>query len=317
MIIPHGHDRVFSFHMNWLSILFFASIILMAIVLSSYGIYLQNIKKQEIEKLKALHGVNFGAALQLHSSSKEMIDFNDELIGNMLQIAEQIGIAEDHDELYFPVSKAENIADAQLFAEILSNENLRPGFNYIPTVYTLKTLHIQMNNSTNMMNSMKEKLGSGGIGVYSEMPTGRPLHMNAGLHDTSGFGYRPDPINRSGVEFHNGFDISGPAGTKVYATGHGEVERVMHRDAGYGNAVIVRHGFGFYSLYAHLKSSAVKPGMKVNKGTLVGYLGRTGRVTGPHLHYEVWKGYQNRINPIEFICSTDLSSRPCQKYNSR
>ena len=317
MIIPHGHDRVFSFHLNWLSVLFFASILFMALALSSYGLYLQKIKKQEIETLKALHGVNFGAALQLHNSSREIIDYNDELISNLLQIAEIIGIHENHEEYYLTISQSENIADNQLFAEILSNENFRPGFNYIPTVYTLRTLKLQLNHSGTLFNGMKEHLGYGGIGLYSDMPTGRALNMQASLHDTSGFGYRPDPVLRRGLEFHNGFDTSGPVGTRVYSTGHGEVERVMYRDSGYGNAVIIRHDFGYYSLYAHLQSFTVKPGNKVNRGSLIGYMGRTGRVTGPHLHYEIWKGYQNRINPLILMCSTDLTSSICQKFNSK
>jgi murein DD-endopeptidase MepM/ murein hydrolase activator NlpD len=91
----------------------------------------------------------------------------------------------------------------------------------------------------------------------------------------------------------------------------------MYGDAGYGNAVIIRHGFGFYTMYAHLQSVSVHTGMKVQKKTLIGFMGRTGRVTGPHLHYEVWKGYQNRTNPLNFICSTDLYSGICQRFNSK
>ena len=316
MIIPHGHDKIFSFHLNWLTILFFASILFMAVTLSSYGLYLQNIKKQEMDRLKALHGVNFGATLQLHKSSREIIDFNDELLSNIVQIGEIIGISDDDNDIFPSVSMAEKSADTQLFKEILSNEGFRPGFNYLPTVYTLRTLQIQLIHSSLIFNGLKEKLGYGGIGVYSDMPMGRPLLMNASLHDTSGYGLRPDPVNRTGLEFHNGFDTSGPVGTKVYATGPGEIEKVMYRDSGYGNAVIIRHGFGYYSMYAHLQSAAVRPGMKVQKGSLIGFMGRTGRVTGPHLHYEVWKGYQNRINPLNFICGTELNSRICTKFNS-
>ncbi|MBI3395552.1 MAG: M23 family metallopeptidase [Spirochaetia bacterium] len=127
---------------------------------------------------------------------------------------------------------------------------------------------------------------------------------------------RTYPVTNAGVEFHTGFDTSGPEGTPVYATGSGTVKGIMYWDPGYGNAVIVEHENGFHSLFAHMSSVQVTQGKVINRGDLIGYMGHTGRVTGSHLHYEVWMGYGVRVDPAPFICGTDLTTATCRSFNS-
>jgi len=116
---------------------------------------------------------------------------------------------------------------------------------------------------------------------------------------TSGFGWRIHPIYKT-QEFHPGLDFPSNQGTPVYATGNGKVEFSGMDNSGYGLHVIINHGFGYQTLYAHLSKIAVKNGEKVMRGQLIGYVGSTGLSTAPHLHYEVIKNNE-KVNPINYI----------------
>jgi murein DD-endopeptidase MepM/ murein hydrolase activator NlpD len=115
---------------------------------------------------------------------------------------------------------------------------------------------------------------------------------------SAGFGNRLDPFTGQ-KDFHPGLDISTPIGTKVFAPADGVVVSTAPQGA-YGNAIVIDHGYGVVTRYGHLEGYGVKPGQKVRRGDLVGYVGSTGRSTGPHLHYEVWVRDQAQ-NPIHFI----------------
>ncbi len=101
----------------------------------------------------------------------------------------------------------------------------------------------------------------------------------------SGYGYRMDPVYHT-PRFHAGMDFTAPVGTDVYATGNGKIIFVGWKQ-GYGNTVIVSHGFDYTTLYAHLSKPLVKVGQKVTRGDIIALVGNTGKSTGPHLHYEV------------------------------
>lgn len=116
---------------------------------------------------------------------------------------------------------------------------------------------------------------------------------------TSPFGARFHPI-RQAVVFHEGVDLAGPAGQPVYATGDGVVESTDVNFSGYGNVIIIDHGFGYKTRYAHLQEIKVTAGQVVIRGDRIGTLGSSGLSTGPHLHYEViYRGTQ--INPWNFL----------------
>lgn len=112
------------------------------------------------------------------------------------------------------------------------------------------------------------------------------------------FGKRRDPFTGK-VDFHPGLDISTQLGNKVYATANGIVIVAEYR-IGYGNVVIIDHGFGFSTLYAHLSKITVKEGQKVKRWDVIGHVGTTGKSTGPHLHYEI-RRYNQPVNPLDFI----------------
>jgi hypothetical protein len=315
MIIPHGQERIFSMHLTWLMIFFLAGILLLAIFLGGYAIYLQNKKSEEIQRLRDLYGANFGATLSLHKNSREIMERNDSLFANLISIGEITGIPPSDMGIFSDSDEYESRAEKQLLSEILGSIRYRPGFDYIPTIYEIRALRNALQERSTLVITLQSIVGRGGIGLYSDMPIGRPLNMNGSLTDTSDFGVRPDPVSKTGIEFHNGFDTSGPAGTPVYATASGVVQKVLHNDPGYGNAIIIQHKFGYYSLYGHLQSVYIRPGMNVYKGLQIGGMGRTGRVTGTHLHYEIWLGSQNRINPLPLMCSIDFSTGVCKNFH--
>lgn len=115
----------------------------------------------------------------------------------------------------------------------------------------------------------------------------------------SGFGYRIDPIYKI-IKFHAGLDFTAPTGTPIYATAKGTVKVAGYSNAGYGNHVVINHGYGYETLYAHMVQFKVRVGQNVTRGEVIGYVGSSGRSIGPHLHYEVHK-YGQKLNPIYFF----------------
>lgn len=115
---------------------------------------------------------------------------------------------------------------------------------------------------------------------------------------SAGFGNRIDPFTGQ-RDFHAGIDISTPSGTRIHAPADGVVIAVGVKGA-YGNAVTVDHGFGIVTQYGHMASFNVKPGQRLRRGDVIGFVGNTGRSTAPHLHYEVWVRDQAQ-NPIHYI----------------
>ena len=115
----------------------------------------------------------------------------------------------------------------------------------------------------------------------------------------SGFGYRIDPVYKT-VKLHAGLDFAAPQGTPIYATADGVVRLAGNTGNGYGNHVIINHGYGYETLYGHQYRIKAKVGQKVKRGELIGWVGSTGKSTGPHLHYEVRKN-KRHIDPIYFF----------------
>jgi len=115
---------------------------------------------------------------------------------------------------------------------------------------------------------------------------------------SDGFGNRKDPFTGM-ADFHPGIDVSTPRGTRVIAPADGVVTYRGRRGA-YGNTLVIDHGFGIVTRYAHLDGYDVRPGQRVQRGDVIGFVGSSGRSTAPHLHYEVWVDDQLQ-NPIKFI----------------
>lgn len=135
--------------------------------------------------------------------------------------------------------------------------------------------------------------------MANSMPRISPIALHKKTRLSDKYGMRKDPFHK-GDAFHSGIDLSGVTGDPVYATGNGKVVKVAFERFGYGNYVIVDHGFGYKTRYAHLKKSIVQVGQTVSRGEQLGELGSTGRSTGPHLHYEVI--HMNRtVDPLKYF----------------
>jgi len=130
------------------------------------------------------------------------------------------------------------------------------------------------------------------------VPAIQPISNKDLKRVASPFGVRMHPFYKV-LKMHTGMDFTAPTGTEIYATGDGEVSAVIHSARGYGNTVIIDHGFGYKTLYAHQSQTLVKRGQKVKRGEVIGLVGNTGMSMAPHLHYEVRKN-DEPINPINF-----------------
>ncbi len=132
------------------------------------------------------------------------------------------------------------------------------------------------------------------------IPAIQPISNKDLSRISSGFGYRIDP--HYGIKkMHTGTDFAAPRGTPVYATGNGQVIKAENKvRGGYGKNIIIDHGYGYKTQYAHLNRLAVKEGQKVKRGELIGYVGSTGKSTSPHLHYEVHLN-DKKVNPINYF----------------
>ncbi|MFN8776062.1 MAG: M23 family metallopeptidase [Flavobacteriales bacterium] len=135
--------------------------------------------------------------------------------------------------------------------------------------------------------------------MLQSIPAIQPVSNKDLKRIASGFGMRIHPIYKI-ARMHSGLDFTADIGAEVYATGDGVVQSIDDKLSGYGHHVVLRHGFGFETLYAHLSRAVVKPGEKVKRGQVIGYVGNSGTSTGPHLHYEVMKNGQ-KVNPVFYF----------------
>ncbi len=156
--------------------------------------------------------------------------------------------------------------------------------------------------------------------LVASIPAIQPVSNKDLRRIGSYFGYRTDPFYKV-TKFHEGIDFTAPVGTEIYATGDGVVKTIEYSRRGYGNMIIISHGFGYETAYAHLSKVNIKPGQKVQRGQVIGFVGNTGKSTAPHLHYEVRKNgnpidpinfFFNDITPEEYALMIEQSERPSQ-----
>jgi murein DD-endopeptidase MepM/ murein hydrolase activator NlpD len=159
--------------------------------------------------------------------------------------------------------------------------------------------------------------------MLASIPAIQPVSNKNLSRMASGFGYRIHPIYKT-KKFHYGMDFSAVLGTPIYATGNGKIAKVRRSRRGFGNHVVINHGYGYKTLYAHMTKYIVKRGQKVKRGEIIGYVGSTGTSVAPHLHYEVHKDnkkinpvnfYYNDLNPEEYEKMIFLSSQSNQSFD--
>ena len=168
-----------------------------------------------------------------------------------------------------------------------------------------KQLYIQSKSFDDIIELAKNKTE-----MLASIPAIQPVSNKDLSRMASGYGYRIHPIYKT-RKFHAGMDFSAKTGTPIYATGNGRVSKVKRSRRGYGNHVIIDHGYGYKTLYAHMSKYIVKKKQKVKRGDIIGYIGNTGTSVAPHLHYEVHKNGK-KINPVNFYYN-DLNADEYKK----
>ena len=168
-----------------------------------------------------------------------------------------------------------------------------------------KQLYIQSKSFDDIIKLVKNKAD-----MLASIPAIQPVSNKDLSRMASGYGPRIHPIYKT-KKFHAGMDFSAKTGTPIYATGDGKIFKVRKSRKGYGNHVIINHGYGYKTLYAHMSKYIVKKGQEVNRGDIIGYVGNTGTSVAPHLHYEVHKD-EKKINPVNFYYN-DLTTQQYEK----
>jgi murein DD-endopeptidase MepM/ murein hydrolase activator NlpD len=166
------------------------------------------------------------------------------------------------------------------------------------------------------------KMALGKEKMLASIPAIMPVSNKDLKRTASGWGMRMHPIYRI-PRFHYGMDFTAPTGTDVVATGNGIVKEIG-RDGGYGNIVVIDHGYGYETLYGHLLRSRVTVGQTIKRGDVIGFIGSSGASTAPHLHYEVMKNgqkvnpqnyYFQDLNPLEYEKMISISTNMGQSFD--
>jgi murein DD-endopeptidase MepM/ murein hydrolase activator NlpD len=181
------------------------------------------------------------------------------------------------------IAKVERMDDPQLVRSIQRN------------IDTLKNrITAQKSSYTELTRLMNNKEA-----ILAHTPAIQPVSNKDLTRIASGFGYRIDPIYKT-VKMHAGLDFTAPQGTPIYATADGRVKLAGYSEGGYGNHVVLSHGYGYETLYGHMVRIKARGGQQVKRGEIIGYVGTTGKSTGPHCHYEVHKNAQ-KLDPVYFF----------------
>jgi murein DD-endopeptidase MepM/ murein hydrolase activator NlpD len=224
------------------------------------------------------------------------------------------GIQQRDDNLYRVVLQADPVADAvrkagyggtNRYEDLMDMANADLVVNTTQKMDMLnRQLYIQSKSFDEVVELFKDQ-----DEMLMSIPAIQPVANKDLKRTASGYGMRIDPIYKT-AKFHAGMDFSANTGTPVYATGNGRIKKAGWQ-SGYGKVIIVDHGYGYETWYAHLNKYNVRVGQKVVRGEVIGEVGNTGKSTGPHLHYEVHlKG--KVMNPVNYYFM-DLSAEEYDK----
>ena len=211
--------------------------------------------------------------------------------------------------MYRSIFESSPIPDSARLKQMEKNKEVKlvqsMGDNYL-----VKSMTAQLNNlSLRVAYQQKSYMEIGNMvkdkqKLLAAIPAIQPVNNKDLTRIGSGFGYRIDPVYKV-TKFHAGLDFTSPQGTPIYATADGVVKEAGYNEGGYGNHVIINHGYGYETLYGHMYRIKAKVGNHVKRGEVIGYVGNTGKSTGPHCHYEVHRIGQH-VDPVYYFYN-DLS----------
>ncbi|MDD5150258.1 MAG: M23 family metallopeptidase [Flavobacterium sp.] len=266
----------------------------------------------------------------LQAREIENLKLNYAVLNNKMdQVDDVISAIEDRDN---------NLYRVYFNAEPIPDEERKAGFSDINRYKALEGY----NNSQLVLNTTKKvdvlskelaiqsksldyilKLAKAKSNLLAAIPAIQPVRNENLKRMASGFGYRSDPFTKA-RKMHEGMDFTSKTGTPVFATGDGIIAQADNRASGFGNHIVIRHGFGYETLYAHLSKYNCRPGQRIKRGDIIGFVGSTGRSEAPHLHYEVHKNgkvvnplnfYYGNISAVEYVAISKLANQENQSLD--
>lgn len=260
----------------------------------------------------------------------EQLTLQYELLEDQLKIMEVVmsDLQDRDDNIYRVIFEAEPISSdirKAGFGGVNKYKSLE-GYDYaeimINTTEKLdrvaKQMYVQSKSYDELLKEVKNKNK-----LLASIPAIQPISNKRLKAFASGFGYRIHPIYKTS-KMHTGMDFTAAIGTPIYATGDGYVSTAELGGRGYGNHVVINHGYGYQTLYAHMSRIKARRGQSVKRGEIIGYVGNTGTSTAPHLHYEVRKGgrpinpinfYYNDLTPAEYETMLKISQTANQSFD--
>ncbi len=225
--------------------------------------------------------------------------------GKVITLQEQMATLEKRDnEVYRSIFEANPLPDSAR-AKLIEQQKEIAKVNVMNDDAIGKEIAVQLNNISARVAyqfgsyNVIEKLIKNQDAKLASIPAIQPVSNKQLTRIASGFGMRIDPVYGT-PKMHKGLDFTAPQGTPVYASGDGIVTTAGYSDVGYGNHVEINHGYGYESLYGHMIRLKVRNGQRVKRGEVVGWVGSTGKSTGPHCHYEVHINGRE-VNPVYFF----------------
>jgi len=294
MIVPHSSEEAtYSFRLP----LFVGQLVvaLLVIGMAAFFIlaYTYRNALQDAEELRILRQANQAQQDEINAFAgitQQLLEQMQQVEELAEQVATKVGCSlEQQEEDEDPESRG-----ATSFGETRVNLSRSNQDRVLDRVtYNLSVLQSLVPEKADTLEMLK-----GEVDEYTRRLAATPSIWPTRGRISSGFGMRRNPFG-GGSQFHYGIDIAGTHGTPVYATANGQVSFAGYR-GGFGNLVIISHGYGFQTYYAHLSGFAVSNGQWVKRGQVIGYMGRSGRATGTHLHYEVHVNGV-AVNPYRYL----------------
>ena len=278
----------------------FASIIIYAV---SYTIAYNNLKMEyeaSLSNINNLTAINHSQKFEIEQLEENAHKIQEQLYENINTLEEvkaAEGIKEKKPSNTNTTEKVTNSSSLSMVEPYPSHVD-SGNIDYSSHLKLLQTSFISLSKETMSQKSeIDESIVSikNKISLLRATPKGLPVSGRVG----PGYGYRKNPFTGRGSEFHKGVDIGAKTGTSVVATADGIVT-FTGWNGGYGNMVIISHGYGFVTSYSHNSKIVVKIGDKVKRGQVISKVGSTGRSTGPHVHYEIKVNGKN-VDPSRYF----------------
>ncbi len=260
----------------------------------------------------------------------ENLSLQYEMIQDRMKIMEVVleDLEDRDDNIYRVIFEAEPISDDVRKAGYggINKYKALEGYDYSEIMIdatkkldqVAKQMYVQSKSYDELLKEVKNKNK-----LLASIPAIQPISNRSLKAFASGFGYRIHPVYKTS-KMHTGMDFTAKIGTPIYATGDGYVSVADGSGRGYGNHVVLNHGYGYQTLYGHMSRIKVRRGQSVKRGEVIGYVGNTGTSTAPHLHYEVRKGgrpinpvnfYYNDLTPVEYEKMLKISATSNQSFD--